>query len=213
MGSVGGIFYMLRQAQGRMDELISALQDLVAAQPGAPVWRIALCGALSESDRIPEAREQAEYLSANRCANVPPDVEYPVTMCGLARLTITVPLEHEPMRHIYDHLLPFAGTYNWSGVTVTDANDHGLAVVSARLGEFATSEAHFAAALALGERSGARPYLASCHHDWARLLADRGESFAAAEHARQALAISEEIGGVGPTGVATRARVLLESLT
>jgi tetratricopeptide (TPR) repeat protein len=212
MGAVGGIFYMMRRAQGRIDELIPALQNLVETQPGAPVWRIALAVALSESDRITEAREQAEYLSANGCANVPPDVEYPVTISGLARLTRTVPLETESMRHIYEHLLPFAGTYNWSGTTVTDANDHGLAVVSARLGDFDASDSHFAAAVALGERSGARPYLASCHHDWAQLLAERSEPAAAADHARRALAISEEIGGVGPTGVVIRARALLESL-
>jgi tetratricopeptide (TPR) repeat protein len=211
-GGVGGIFYMLRRAQGRIDELIPALQNLVETQPGAPVWRIALAVALSESDRIAEAREQGEYLAANGCANVPPDVEYPVTLCGLARLSRTVPLDDATMRHIYEHLLPFAGTYNWSGTTVTDANDHGLGVIAARLGDVEASDDHFAAAIDLGERSGALPYLASCHHEWARMLAERGASALATEHALRAVAISEEIGGVGPTGVATQARLLLDSL-
>ena len=212
MGPVGSIFYMIRRAQGRSDELVPALVDLVATQPGTPVWRVALAGALSESERTDEAVEQVEFLVADGCANVPPDVEYPVTLCGLARLSRTVPLDPAAMRHVYDHLLPFAGTYNWSGTSITDANDHGLGVLAARMGDHDASDAHFAAAVALDERAGARAYLAQTHMDWARLLAEREEVAAAADHARAALTLAEDVGMDGPFGNVRLATELLASL-
>ena len=212
MGAVGAIFYMVRRAQGRVDELVEAVENLVETQPLAPVWKVALAGTLSESDRVDEARPWVEFLAADGCANVPPDVEYPVTLCGLARLTRTVPLDEAEMRHIYDHLRPFAGTYNWTGTSITDANDHGLAVVAARLGEFEQSDAHFAAAIALGERSGARPYLTAAHLDWARMLAERGDTARATEQAQIALAMAEELGMDGPFGAVGSAQALLADL-
>lgn len=212
MGAVGAILYMVRRAQGRVGELVPAIQDLVRTQPGAPVWRVALAGALSESGRADEAVEHTHFLADDGCANVPLDVEYPVTLCGLARLSRTVPLDEKAMQHVYNHLLPFAGTYNWSGTSITDANDHGLAVLSARMGDFTASDVHFTAALALGERTGAHPYLATGHLDWARLLAERGDGPRATEHARAALAIGEELGMEGPHGVVPIARKLLSEL-
>jgi hypothetical protein len=212
MGSVGAILYMVRRAQGRVDELVGAIEQLVETQPGAPVWRVALAGALSESVRADEAVEHVEFLTADGCANVPPDVEYPVTLCGLARLTRTVQLDEPTMRHLYDRLLPFAGTYNWSGTSLTDANDHGLGTLAARLGDFEASDAHFAAAVALGERSGADPYLAQAHLDWARLLAERGETTRARDQALASLALAEPLGMDGAFGAVGIARQLLDDL-
>jgi hypothetical protein len=212
MSFVGSIFYMVRRGQGRIDELTPAIENLVETQPGAPVWRVALAGTLSESGRVAEAVPHTQYLAADGCANVPTDVEYPVTLCGLARLSRTVPLDEADLRYVYDHLRPFAGTYNWSGISLTDANDHGLAVAAARLGDVAASDAHFAAAIALGERSGARPYLAGARLDWARMLAERGEATAAAEQARAALALGEAIGSDGPFGLVASVRALLDDL-
>jgi len=212
MAFVGGLFYMVRRAQGRVGELVSALEDRVTEQPGAPVWRVALAGACSESGNPDGAVEHVAFLTADGFAAVPPDVEYPVTLCGLGRLTRTIPIDEAAMRHIYERLLPFAGTFNWSGVSITDANDHGLAVVAARLGDFDASDAHFRAAIGLSERAGAKPYLASEHLDWAQLLAERGESDRAREQAQRAGALGEELGSTGEFGIPARARQVLDSL-
>ncbi len=212
MPVVGAILYAVRLAQGRIDELVETVENLVETQPGAPVWKEVLAVTLSESNRAEEARPYVEFLAADGCANVPPDLLYPVTLCALARLTRTVPLDEAETRYVYDHLLPFAGTYNWSGTTITDANDHGLGVVAARLGDFEQSDAHFAAAIALGERSGARPYLTAAHLDWARMLAERGETAPATEEAQTALALAEELGMDGTFGAVGSAQALLADL-
>ena len=86
MGSMGALLYAIRFAQGRVGELVPILAGLVESQPGAPVWRVALAGALVESDQVDDARVHFDWLANDDCANVPHDVEYPVTICGLARI-------------------------------------------------------------------------------------------------------------------------------
>ena len=83
----GGIIYNVRRAQGRGRELLPLLEGLVESQPHLPVWRIALAGACYFAGRNDVLREQVEGLSADRCGRVPLALEYPVTLCGLARLS------------------------------------------------------------------------------------------------------------------------------
>lgn len=212
MAPLGALLYYVRRGQGRQEELIPSIEQLVESQPGAPVWRVALAGALSESGRSDEAVEHVEFLAADDCARVPPDIQYPVTLCGIARLSRTVPLDDRAMEHVYTSLLPFSGTFNWSGASITDANDHGLGMLAARRGEFELSGRHFAAAIDLCERSGARCYLATARLDWARMLHERGEHEGAAEQAWAALELAEALEMTGPHGIARDAREILADL-
>ncbi len=213
MSWVGGLLYAIRRGQGRADELVPTLEGLVESSPGAPVWHVALAGALVESGRADEAVEHVDFLTSDTCAAVPADIQFPVTMCSLGRLSRVVSIDRATLRHIYDRLLPFAGTFNWSGVSITDANDYGLAVAAARLGDFEASDAHFRAAIELSERAGARSYLASTHLDWARLLAERGETARAAEQVQLALGLAHEVGSTGPFGIVTLGQELLDQLS
>src|SRR6185295_2832684 len=127
----------------------------------------ALAGALIESDQVDEARPHFEYLAADDCSCVPPDVEYPVVLCGLGRFAYRIRPDAEVVRAIYQRLLPFAGYFNWTGSSISDANDLGLALAAETLGERDTADAHFADAVDLCERAGARAYLARCLIEWA----------------------------------------------
>ena len=49
--AIGAKFYAIRMGQGRIDELVTALEGLVESQPGTTAWRVALAGALVESNR------------------------------------------------------------------------------------------------------------------------------------------------------------------
>lgn len=209
---VGGLFYAIRIAQGRIGELVTTLEHLVESSPGAPVWRAALAGGLVESDRVEEARPHYMWLADNDCANVPRDIMYPVTLCGLARMSYRVRAPEPILRSIYDRLAPFAGFFNWSGPTVSDGNDLGLAQLASALDRHDDADQHFAALIALCERAGARAYLARGHFDWSRALADRGDAASAREHAEIAVALGEELGMTGPSGVVPRGQDLLASL-
>jgi class 3 adenylate cyclase len=209
---VGGLFYAIRQGQGRLDELVDTIEGLVESSPGAPVWRVALAGALVESDRVEDARPHFLWLADDRCAKVPRDVEYPVVLCGLARLAYRVRPADAITRSLYDLLLPFGGFMNWSGPTMSEANDVGLAMAAAVLGEHDEADRRFTAAIDLYERARALAFLARCHFDWSRVLADRGDAVAAREHAEIGVTMGEELGMTGPFGVVPRGRALLASL-
>ena len=206
---LGALLYQIKLCQGRVGELVDLLAERVEASPEAPVWRVALAGALVEGDRVEEARPHFDYLTEDECANVLPDIEYPVIMCGLGRLSFRVEPDAAVLRPVYERLLPFAGQFNWSGSTITDANDQGLALSAATLGEHDAADAHFAAALDLCERAGARAYFARCTFDWARVLDARGDTERARPLAEQALALGTELGMDGPSGVVPRAQALL----
>ncbi|HEY5173916.1 MAG TPA: hypothetical protein VIK54_19475, partial [Acidimicrobiia bacterium] len=212
MVTVGGFLYQIRRAQGRLDEMVDTLADLVESTPALPVLRLVLAGAYVETDRIEEGRPHYMWLAENECANIPPDLEYAVTLCGLARMAYDVRPPVPIVEYIYEHLAPFAGRFNWSGQLLTDPNDLGLAVIDGTLGRNDDADHHFAAAIELCGRAGSRANLARSHFAWARVLADRGDAPAAREHADIAIAMGEELGMDGPFGIVPRGRKLVETL-
>lgn len=211
MAVFGGLLYQIRMAQGRIDELTPILEERVRTSPDIPVWRVALAGALSESGRVDEARVHHVWLAEDGCAQVPRDVEFGVTVCGLARQTFAIRPPEPIMRDIYDRLVPFAGLFNWSGPTITDPNDLGLGMCAAALGRHDDADRHFADAIGLCERAGARPYGARCHFFWAHVLCDRGDTVRTREQAEIAIEQGNQMGMTGPHGVVPRANALLET--
>jgi hypothetical protein len=206
------LLYQIRTAQGRVGELISLLESRVDGFPEVPVWRIALAGALLESDRIDEARVHYEWLAKDGCSNVPHDAEYAVTLCGLGRQTYFLRPSDEIMRYIYEHLLPFEGLFGWSGACMSDLADLGLAMTAAALDRPHDADRHFGEGIAICERGGARSYQARFHFFWARVLADRGDRVRACEQVEIAITFGTELGMSGPQGVVTRSRDLLDTL-
>jgi tetratricopeptide (TPR) repeat protein len=210
LSALGGVLYQVRMAQGRIDELVPLLEGRVERSPDVPVWRVALAGALTESGRHDAALVHHLWLAENGCARVPRDVEFGVTMCGLGRQAYYLRPPEPIMRDIYERLLPWAGLFNWSGPTITDPNDLGIAMTASALGMHDDADRHFADAVALCESAGARGYQARAHMGWATALNDRGETAPAREQARAALEIGEAIGMTGPHGVVVHATALLE---
>jgi len=210
IGPYGALLYPIRMGQGRIGELVEILESRVEGSPFATVWRVALAGALTETDRIDEAREHYLWLAEDGCARVARDVEFAVTLCGLGRMAYRIRPDEAVLRDVYDRLLPFAGLFNWTGQALSDASDLGLGLTAAALGAHALADRHFADGIALCERAGARAFGARCHFDWARVLMDRGETERGREQAERAVAIGTELGMDGPQGVVPRGRELLE---
>ena len=210
--TIGALFYAIRQAQGRLDELIPAIEDLVTSQPGLPTWRIALAGAFYETGRVEEARPHYDWLAADGCAVLRRDPLYPVNLCGLARMAHLLRPSVETVEWVYDALLPFAGIFNWTGGTIAEGNDAGLAIAAAVLGRLDDADRHSDDAIALCERAGARVYLARANFDRARMLADRGDFSSARPYVETAIEIGAEVGMTGPFGLVARGSDLLASL-
>lgn len=212
IGSFGALLFQIRGAQGRSDELIPLLEARIVAAPDVPTWRLALAGALVESDRVDEAREHYFWLADDGCANVPRDIEYSVSMGGLALWSYAVRPPESILRDVYERFSPWAGNFSWTGPTIMHPSDHGLAMAASALQQPDVADGHFADAVALCERAGARVYLAHAHYDWAHVLADRGDAAGAREHASIALDLGTQIGMDGPHGVVPRAQSLLAAL-
>jgi hypothetical protein len=66
--------------------------------------------------------------------------------------------------YLSDALLPFGGIFNWTGGTIGEGNDTGLAIAAEVLGRHDDADRHHADAIALCERAGARSYLARVHY-------------------------------------------------
>lgn len=162
-----------------------------------------------ESDRVDEARPHFLALADDDFAGTPPDITFPVPLCGLGRLAYRVEPGDAIVRGIYERLAPFTGYFNWTGGTIADANDLGLAMAAATLGEDDTADDHFAKAIELCERAGARAYEARCVLDWARVLEGRGDTARSRPLAERALALGTELGMTGPSGVVPRAQAIL----
>ena len=211
-GFFGAILYLIRQGQGRIAELVPLLEERVKELPDVPVWRMALAGALADSGSFDDARVHFDWLVADGCANVPRDVEYAVTISGLAYMTFELRPPEAVTRDLYERLLPFAHLFNWTGPTIAEANDASLGMAAAALGQDADADRHFGEAVDICERAGARAYVARSHAYWSMVLAHRGDTTRAKEHAEAALAIGNELGMIGSYGAMTRAQAVLADL-
>ena len=68
---LGGLFYAIRIAQGRLDELVDTVIELVDTQPGSPVWRVALAGAFVETDQVDQAQAPVHVARGRRLRQRP----------------------------------------------------------------------------------------------------------------------------------------------
>ncbi len=191
--------YLLRKAQGRLEELAG----LYEAQPSAlefRTYRIFDCVVAriyDEMGRRDEARAKFEELAENDFAGVPFDEEWLASICLLAETAAS--LGDLPRAGVLSELLsPYADRV---GTSYPEIN---VGAVARYLGLLSSVEArwdeamqHFANALDVNRRIGARPWLGHTQEDYARMLFTRGQA-GDAEQARDlvesAVATYRELG-------------------
>jgi class 3 adenylate cyclase len=212
LSMLGGILYQIRQAQGRLDELVPLVQARVEGAPDVPVWRIALAGALTESGQPEPARIQWDWFATRGLSRIPHDPEYSVIVGGLARMALHLETPLDVTAELYERLLPFAGLFGWTGTSITDCGDLGLAMSAERMGRPDDADRHLADATALCERAGARTFLGRVMLERTRVLAARGDADGAREWGERTVAIGRETGMTGPFGAAPLAEKLLGEL-
>ena len=209
-GAAGGLLFAIRYNRGRIGELVPAMEDLVRTQPGAPIWRLALAAALMRCGRLEEARVPFDWLTADDCARVPTDINFPSTLCGLGVACLALDADKAVAASVYDQLLPHAGTCNWGARQVSQPNDLGLACAACAAGELDLADRHFAAASSCAsgralDRTSPGPTTTGPTPS-----PRRGRTSDAKEHAEATRAIAEEIGMLGPDGPMPLVRQLLD---
>src|SRR5262249_14417903 len=164
----------LRHNQGRLGELAGAVRTTVEAMPHIRSLRAALARVYSETDQVAAAREQVDILQAAG-SDYPPDWVWTAYMVYVSEVVCDLH-DRSAAAILYDRLRPLAGQVSVTVIAILCDGSCALycGLLAACLCRWDDAECHFADALAMNERLGARPYVVRTRRAWAAMLLDRG---------------------------------------
>lgn len=203
--------FVLRRQQGRLGEVLTVLRSLVGSVPRDSLWQAGLALICVELEWHAPAREAYEALASGDFAGIARDGMWLTNIVFAAEVCARLG-DRRRAATLYRLLEPYAGRNVVTGTNIAcfGAVDRYRGMLAALAGEDAKAAAHFAAAVALDERGGGRPWLAHSRHEWARWLARRGgDAQAARVQLDAALALGREL---GMAGLARRCEVLQREL-
>ncbi len=214
--AVSMLIFGLRREQGRLRDLGPIVSAFVR-QNAAAAWRPALALVYIELGDVAAARTVFNELADDDFASLPRDGRW--TTCLLYLAEVSVALGDAPRSAVlYTLLLPWAernivmggGTGCWGSA------DRFLGRFAMVAGHWLEAERHFAAALAMNERTGAEAPLAHTHRDCAEMLLSRGypgDRDKAEAHLRQAEERATTFGLVALSGRIAATREMLAGTT
>jgi len=190
--------FVLRRHQGRLGEVLAVLRGLVGRVPRDSLWQPGLALICSELELHEPAREAYETLAAGDFAGIARDGMWLTNVVFTAEVCVRLG-DRPRAAALYRLLAPYAGRNVVTGTNIAcfGAVDRYRGMLAALAGDDASAGQHFAAAVALDERGGGRPWLAHSRHEWARWLASRGDAAAAQAQLALALALGRELGMAG----------------
>jgi class 3 adenylate cyclase len=167
---------ILRREQGRLQELEPALKGFIERYPSVPGWRAALAWVLSDLGREAEARDEFEQLATNRFGQIPRDVNWLVSMSLLAE-TCALLRDARRAATLYELLLPYADRCVVVSFAVASFGSVAryLGMLAAAMSNWEEAAQHFARAIEVDERMGARPWVAHTQREYARMLLVRAQ--------------------------------------
>jgi len=205
--SLASMLFSLRRQQGRLPELLPAMESLIEEMPSAPLaWSAALAVANLEAGSTEVGQELYDRFAVSDFTTIPRDWYWLVTVSLLAEACAAL-RDGDRAAHLYEMLLP----YGDRSVQVIFAVCFGsvqrhLGILAGVMERFADAEEHFRAALAANERMGARLMTAETQCEYGALLLRRGGE-GDAERAAALGALAEEV--AAPRGLeALRGRAL-----
>jgi DNA-binding CsgD family transcriptional regulator len=197
-GIFGVQMFTLRREQGRLREVEPAVRHFVQQHGTASTWRPGLALIYRELGREREARVAFEHLAQHDFADLPRDSLWAGCLTYLAEICAFLGDTHRAAT-LYQLLLPYAERtiVMGAGVVCYGAASRYLGLLATTLTRWDEAEQHFADALAMNARLGARPWLAHTQHDYATMLLRRdqpGDHEKAAALLDTALATARELG-------------------
>ncbi|MGQ0464328.1 MAG: BTAD domain-containing putative transcriptional regulator [Sporichthyaceae bacterium] len=177
---------------GRLDEATAGLAAF--AEWRLPVWLTHpfLAWVHAESGRPEQARDLLAELGCPSPAGLP--VAYPrLALLAALAAPCTALADRDLAAALYPELLPYREHVAIAQITALGPVAHFLGGLAAVLGRLDEAHDHFAFAVALAQRTGARGMSIRTHLQWAEVLAARGEHAAARESLTAALMLAEEL--------------------
>ena len=196
--------FALRREQGRLGEIEPAVVGLAAQYPALAAWRCAVAWLYSELKREAQAREEFEYLSANRFTDIPSDLLWLPVVTMLSEVCAFLG-DAARAEHLYQILLPHnrRNVILGAGGACLGSASRQLGLLARTMARWQEAEAHFEAALQFNTAIGARPAVVRTRYDYALALLRCGLPDGrqrAAHLLREALAESRQLGMCGLAG-------------
>ena len=137
------------------------------------LWRPGLAALFAQVGMLDDARRTFDTLATDGFAAVPRNSMWPACLVFLAEVCVALG-DTAQAAPIYDELSSHAGYTLGAPFTVCfGPADRTRGALAALLGRRDDARQHFAAALAMAERSGSRVWLARVQHDWSVALGER----------------------------------------
>ena len=198
LSAYGMQMFCLRREQGRLGEALPMLQHFVRSTPEAQQWQPGLALLYAELDMRAECRAQFDSLPWHTATRPARDAST-LTIMFFAAETCVYLHDAERAALLYPLLAENAGSNLMSdfGGPCLGSADRLLGNLAAVQQQWEQAQAHFEAALAMDQHTGARVWLAHTRHDYARMLLRRGHEGDAArarELLEPALADSTALG-------------------
>jgi tetratricopeptide (TPR) repeat protein len=189
--------FVLRRAQGRLDELETAMARAVHEFPTLLRFRCALANVYAELGRERDARGVVDELVSRDLADEHVDAEWLFSMSLLPDPCAYLG-DRDGAAKLHEILLPFRDLYSHAPVEAAFGSiARCLGVLATTLGRFDEAEEHFALALETETHMRARPWFAHAQHDLAKMLlarGGRGDRARAGELLGEAAAAYSELG-------------------
>lgn len=202
----------VRREQGRLGELVDAVERSAAQSPEIADWRCLLAYIHARLGHMAQARQALDGLARADLSDLLRDASWLPNLVMLSEVTVL--LGDVPRARLLHTLLsPYADrcVVNFALLCQGSAA-RPLGLLATTLSRYDDAERHFERAIATNTRIRSPLWVAHTRHDWARmlLLRDRpGDAARALELLRQALAAAE---GLELLALAGDARQLLQTL-
>jgi DNA-binding SARP family transcriptional activator len=197
-----------------VDEDLEKIERRIRESPASSAWRCMRCLFAVQAGQIEKGNEDLDWLAADGYAALPRDANW---LPAMFELTEAVSLLGDRRRaaEMYRLLLPYGdrhisamrGTVSWgSGQAV-------LGHLASTVGNLDRAAEHFAAAIELEHRWGARAWLVKTSASYAATLVARGgpgDHGRAAELAREAIAQAQTL-GIMPAVIPDTVQQLVET--
>ena len=160
--------------EGRPEDVIEKLQEMVRSYPSVYAWKGALAISYLQIGRPDEARRAFEQLASRDFSNMPWNEAGTINFCFLAEIAATLN-DAKRARLLYEILLPAASHFAVVGFAsvIRGSIARPLALLAATLGRDDEADTHFELALQQDARIGGPFFIAQTQHDYARFLLGR----------------------------------------
>jgi DNA-binding SARP family transcriptional activator/tetratricopeptide (TPR) repeat protein len=202
--------FNIRREQGRLEEVEPSVRRSIDLYPALVAWRAALALLLVELGRMDEAQEEFSGLAESGFDSIPRDANWLIAVTLLAEVCGAL-RDGVGAAALYGLLEPYAGRNVVVGraATCNGSASRLLGILAGVMRDWDVAESHFADALTMHERMGARPWEARTQLAYAEMLLARrrrGDKARARELLADAAVTADAL---GMPVVAERARALV----